>query len=151
MKNFRRLTTEEASNYLTKEEDLLNSPVIGFTLTPDENGWDDVTYYTSRKRKNEIKGEGKEWVYVLSNETMPGLLKIGYTKNHPEERSKQISSGTGVAVPYKVEWAYKCHNGEQLEGEVHQYLKEYRVNPKKEFFAIDLEEAKEIIEKIDKM
>jgi hypothetical protein len=70
MKNFRRLTTEEASNYLTKEEDGLNSPLIGFTLTPDDGGWDEITYYTSRKRKNEIKGEGKEWVYVLSNETM---------------------------------------------------------------------------------
>lgn len=151
MKNFRRLTTEEASNYLTKEEDGLNSPLIGFTLTPDDDGWDEAIYYTVRKRNNKVKGEGKEWVYILSNETMPGLLKIGYTKNHPEERSKQISSGTGVAVPYKVEWAYKCHNGEQLEGEVHQYLKEYRVNPKKEFFAIDLEEAKEIIEKIDKL
>lgn len=117
----KRLTTEEAKVYLTKEEDMLNSPLIGYTLTPDGKGWDEVTYYTSRKRKNEIKGEGKEWVYVLSNETMPGVLKIGYTKNHPEERAKQLSNSTGVAIPFKVEWAYKCHNGEQLEYETHQF------------------------------
>jgi len=150
MGKFRRLTIEEANNYLTKEEDLLNSPVIGFTLTPDENGWDDVTYYTSRRKNNQVKGEGREWVYILSNEAQPGILKIGYTKKHPEERAKQISNSTGVAVPFKVEWAYKCYNGEQLEGEVHQYLKEHRVNHKREFFTIDLEEAKQIIEKIDK-
>jgi hypothetical protein len=146
----KRLTTEEAKIYLTKEEDMLNSPLIGYTLTPDGKGWDEVTYYTSRKRKNEIKGEGKEWVYVLSNETMPGVLKIGYTKNHPEERAKQLSNSTGVAIPFKVEWAYKCHNGEQLEYETHQFLKEYRVNHKREFFTIGFEEAKEVIEKLGK-
>ena len=146
-----RLTTEEAKAYLTKQEDMLDSPLIGYTLTPGEDGWDNVTYYTSRKRNSRIKGEGREWVYILSNETIPGMLKIGYTKNHPEERAKQISSSTGVAIPYKVEWAYKCHNGEQLEGEVHQYLKEYRVNPKKEFFAIDLEKAKQAVEAMDNL
>ena len=31
--------------------------------------------------------------------------KIGYTKNTPEERARQISNATGVALPYKVEWA----------------------------------------------
>ena len=42
------------------------------------------------------KGNGDQWVYVLSNPSSPGLLKIGYTKKQPEERAKQISSATGV-------------------------------------------------------
>ena len=91
------------------------------------------------------KGEGDQWVYVLSNPTTPGLLKIGYTKLNPDERARQISNATGVALPYNVEWAYKCFNGEQLEGEVHRKLKAYRVNSNREFFQIQLEEAKEVI------
>ncbi|MDA7616903.1 GIY-YIG nuclease family protein, partial [bacterium] len=70
---------------------------------------------------------------------------IGYTKNLPEERAKQISAATGVALPYKVEWAYKCFNGETVEREVHHKLKSKRANNSKEFFWIDLEEAKEVI------
>ena len=75
----------------------------------------------------------------------PGLLKIGYTKKLPEERAKQISAATGVAMPYKVEWAYQCFNGETVEREVHHKLKPFRVNNNKEFFQISLEEAKETI------
>jgi len=142
----KRLTPKEAFLYLTKEEDMLNSPLIGYTISPQEDGWDKVTYYTSRKKRNNIKGEGKEWVYVLSNETMPNVLKIGYTKNTPEERAKQLSNSTGVAIPFKVEWAYKCHNGEQLEYEVHKKLEEYRINHKREFFEVELDFAKKIIE-----
>ena len=91
------------------------------------------------------KGEGDQWVYVLSNPTMPSLLKIGYTKQTPEERAKQISASTGVALPYKVEWAYKCFNGERVEREVHHKLKSKRANNSKEFFWVNLEEAKEVI------
>ena len=74
-----------------------------------------------------IKVNGDQWVYILSNPTLPGLLKIGYTKKLPEERAKQISSVTGVALPYKVEWAYKCFNGEMVEREVHHKLKAQRL------------------------
>ena len=48
-------------------------------------------------------------------------------------------------MPYKVEWAYQCFNGETVEREVHHKLKSYRVNNNKEFFQISLDEAKETI------
>ena len=72
-------------------------------------------------------------------------LTVGKAKKLPEERAKQISSATGVALPYKVEWAYQCFNGEMVEREVHHKLKAQRVNSSKEFFQISLEEAKETI------
>jgi hypothetical protein len=37
-----------------------------------------------------------------------------------------------------------------MEGEVHHALEKYRVNSQREFFQIELEEAKEVIEKIGK-
>lgn len=37
-----------------------------------------------------------------------------------------------------------------MESEVHQALKEYRINNQREFFQIDLEEAKNIITLIGK-
>ena len=36
---------------------------------------------------------------------MPGYLKIGMTSRAPEERARELSQGTGVAVPYVVAFA----------------------------------------------
>jgi hypothetical protein len=152
----RRITTEEAQEFIPLKENFLDQSVKNaeyFTITPSKqgDGWEDVTYFTAR-RKNKFsnRGEGDQWVYVLSNPTQPGIFKIGYTKLTPDERAKQISAATGVALPYEVTWAFRCFNGEQLEGEVHRALEKYRVNSQREFFQIEFEEAKEIIEKIGK-
>ena len=144
------LTLEEASQYYSKEEDKLGAPLMGFTLTKDPNDprWDNVTYYTTRRKISEYKGEGRYYIYVLENDTMPGILKIGYTGKKPEERATQLSKSTGVPTPFRVAFAVKCHDGEGMEYEVHQELKEYRVNNDREFFSCTLEEAYKAIEKI---
>ena len=151
-----RITPQQAKQYISLKEDYTGKGLenaVYFTITPSEkgDGWEDVTYYTARKKNvYHNKGEGNQWVYVLSNPTSPGILKIGYTSLTPDERAKQISNATGVALPYKVEWAFKCFDGEQLEGEVHNKLREYRINNQREFFQINLEEAKEVIKLLGK-
>ncbi len=146
-----RITTKKAKNYIPLKENYGNTDLEHakyFTLTPSErgNGWENITYYTDKEYGLYADmGKGDQWVYVLSNPSTPGLLKIGYTKKLPEERAKQISSATGVALPYRVEWAYQCFNGETIEREVHHKLKSKRVNNSKEFFQINLEEVKKVI------
>ena len=146
-----RITDKVAKGFIPLRENYGNTDLEYakyFTLSPSAKGegWEDITYYTDKKYGLYAdKGIGDQWVYILSNPTQPGLLKIGYTKKLPEERAKQISSATGVALPYKVEWAYQCFNGEMVEREVHHKLKAQRVNSSKEFFQISLEEAKETI------
>jgi len=145
----KKLTEDQASKYFSQSEDLLDSPIRFYTKTEDKDGWDKITYYTSRRKDIYAnRGEADQWVYILSNPALPNMLKIGYTKNEPEVRAKQISASTGVALPYKVEWAFQCFNGEQLEREVHEELATYRVNQNREFFDIPLVEAQEAIEKL---
>jgi len=151
-----RITVDEAKELIPLKENYGNTEVDYaeyFTLTPSDmgDGWESVTYYTAKKKGiYNKKGEGDQWVYVLENETLPGLLKIGYTKSTPDERAKQISNATGVPLPYKVAWAFRCFNGELLEGEVHHALRKYRVNNQREFFQVGLDEAKQTIESIGK-
>ena len=147
-----RITNKVAEGFIPLRENYGNTGIENaafFTITPSERGegWEDVTYYTEKKYGLYAdQGEGDQWVYVLSNPSLPKeYLKIGYTKLKPEERATQISSATGVPTPYKVEWAYKCFNGEIVERMTHQKLKAFRVNNKKEFFHISLEEAKDNI------
>ena len=147
-----RLTKKGAKGFIPLRDNYGNTELEYakyFTLTPSTkgDGWEDVTYYTEKKYGLYAdQGEGDQWVYILSNPSLPKeYLKIGYTKLKPEERAIQISSATGVPTPYKVEWAYKCFNGEIVERMTHQKLKAFRVNNKKEFFHISLEEAKDNI------
>ena len=151
----KRISIEEAKQYIPCEEDFTSNGVENasfFTLTPSSKGGgcEDVTYYTARKTNiyANRNGDYDSWVYILSNPTTPGLYKIGYTKNTPDERAKQISNATGVALPYKVEWAFHCYDGFGLEQEVHHKLDANRVNGNREFFQISLEEAKETVQKL---
>jgi hypothetical protein len=145
-----RLTEEEAKEFIPCSEDYSNNPPAYFTIKTSSDGWDELTYYTCKKRGLFVGREGDEWVYILSNPAIPNMVKIGYTSKSPLERAHQISRGTGVPLGFEVEWAYKCYKGERIEKEVHKYFKKQMVNTQKEFFRVTLEEAKSIIEKIGK-
>jgi hypothetical protein len=73
------------------------------------------------------------FVYILSNPSMPGLLKIGSTEKLPTERAVQLYS-TGVPEPFKVEFAVWCENHRETETEIHEELEEFRIGDGREFF-----------------
>lgn len=143
-----KITEEEAIKYIKCVDDYYGREATYYTLTQESgSNWDKVTYYTAKRKAEylEKEGEGNCWVYVLSNSTIPGLYKIGYTKDTPENRAKEISKATGVPSPFIVEWAFQCFDGENLEYEVHKYLDKYRENSRREFFKVTLGEAKDAI------
>jgi hypothetical protein len=151
----KRISEEYARDLIKVSEDQTGADASYFTLTPDTeqgDGWDKVTYYTNRPKKIQIPQgiTGCQWVYVLTNPTMPGLCKIGFTKNKPSERVKQINAATGVALDFVVEWAFPCFNAHDVEKQVHRYLEDngFRVNKSKEFFNVTVDEAKAVVERI---
>ena len=84
-------------------------------------------------------------VYVLSNPAMPGLVKIGLTGSEDATlRLIQLYS-TGVPLPFKLEYACKVANPEEVEQALHQAFSPNRVNPKREFFQIDPAQAISIL------
>jgi len=154
-----RLTPTESKSFVPLKDDFKDHPPRYFTLTPSQDanfpaseGWEDITYYTGRKINmySNREGDGDSWVYVLSNESIPGQLKIGSTQKDPDTRAKQLSRGTGIPTQFKVEFAFKCFNAESAEKEVHKVLSDARISKDREFFAITLNEAQEVIKKIGK-
>ena len=148
--HIQRITEEEAKMYIPLKEDYTGISVNKcpyYTLTEGEDGWDIVTYFTGRKRNKYANrtNDYDSWVYVLSNPTMPGYVKIGFTDKTPEERALQLSRSTGVILPFKVEWAFHCYNGYALEQEVHRHLESSRITGNREFFDVSLDEAKKVI------
>lgn len=80
-------------------------------------------------------------VYVLSNPAMPGLVKIGQTS--AEDAAIRIGQlyTTGVPFPFKLEFAAKVSNPEEVERALHVAFAPHRPNPKREFFQIEPDQA----------
>lgn len=81
------------------------------------------------------------FIYIMSNPSMSGVVKIGKTTQSPFVRAKELST-TGVPQPFEVEWFQFVNNHDVLEREVHRFLSEYRVNNNREFFKIEIEACK---------
>ena len=150
IKPLKRISVEEASNYVPADEDFNNNFICFYTVEPDDDEWEKITYYTARSKKAIPGiGEGKEIIYVMSNPSIPGLLKIGYTGKTIEERCKELSRATGVPVPFNVEYIFRIHGrGEELEREVHRFLEHKRNSNRREFFDVTLQEPIDAINKV---
>ncbi len=80
-------------------------------------------------------------VYMLTNEAMPGLVKIGLTTDSVENRVAQLSSHSGVPLPFECYFAAEVGDASRIENILHQLFSENRVNPRREFFRIDAEKV----------
>jgi hypothetical protein len=70
---------------------------------------------------------------------MPGIFKVGKTKNHISIRLNDLRS-TGVPDDFNIEMIVKSSNEDFLEKTIHKTLSIYRINRKREFFKIDREQ-----------
>jgi hypothetical protein len=84
------------------------------------------------------------YVYVLSNESMPGYVKVGRSIHGGASRSKSLYQ-TGVATPFVLEFEIFTKDHEWLESQAHMNLKFNRVNPDREFFKCSASDAIEEI------
>lgn len=90
-------------------------------------------------------------VYVLSNDAMPGIVKIGMTlRNDVTSRMKELY-GTGVPLPFNLEYACSVESSKcwEVENALHTAFEPYRVNPNREFFRINAKQAVSILKIID--
>ena len=86
-------------------------------------------------------------VYILSNPSMPGLLKIGITTRPLRERLSELSSPTGVPEPFHLEAFAYSDDPESDEARIHASLAEFRV-PNREFFRVTIHRAAQVCSSI---
>ena len=84
----------------------------------------------------------KGYVYIISNQAMPGIFKIGFTLKDPELRAKELDS-TGVPFPFVVEYEILVDDPHALEQRVHKSLRAQREG--KEWFRCSFTQAVQMI------
>ena len=91
------------------------------------------------------------YVYALSNESMPGIFKIGMTERSPEERllEANLPHVFTPPTPYVIACYKKVKNCKETEKMIHALIYDKRVNKNKEFFKIPIKELKDLFNGID--
>lgn len=87
----------------------------------------------------------KGYVYILTNPSMPGLVKIGKTTRDVEQRAIELYQ-TGVPEPFEVSHYVYSPNCSELEDMTHKVMAKERVSSGREFFRYTEIEADRILE-----
>jgi hypothetical protein len=76
-----------------------------------------------------------EIVYVLTNEAMPGLVKIGRTAGDLASRIRGLHQ-TGVPLPFELFYACEVKDSAFVEAQLHDAFGDHRVSKNREFFRL---------------
>ena len=77
-------------------------------------------------------------VYVLANPSFPDFIKIGRCKDI-DQRLASLSSNTALPLPFECVFACTVDNPKTVEKALHETFRQYRVNPRREFFRMSPE------------
>ena len=95
--------------------------------------------FVLRNNPTVLPGSDPGVVYIMSSPAHDiDLYKVGLTRRNVEERSEDLSSSTGVPLPFGVLAYWHVADCSTIEKEVHKLLKPYRVNKRREFFRTSL-------------
>ena len=148
---------EKDSKHFSKQIEQLEEQII---IDPNEDLLREIEELKAKLKENEKKKEEVEhqkvmpkagYVYVISNEgsfNKKDRYKIGMTRRLvPEERIRELSNAS-VPFPYDIHAMIFSEDCPKLESDIHRLLDDKRVNKvnnRKEFFDVTLEEVEEIV------
>ena len=84
------------------------------------------------------------WVYIVTNPSLSGLVKVGYTARQDVNKRLREFDQAGLPYPYEKAYALWVVEPRELEQRVHQHLTVWREN--KEWFRCSVERAQEAID-----
>lgn len=86
-----------------------------------------------------------EIVYVLTNEAMEGMVKIGRTTTSVEQRIRELDN-TSLPLPFQCFYAAEVGNSALVEGKLHRIFSDKRIRSNREFFRVDANQVREAIQ-----
>ena len=75
------------------------------------------------------------YVYIVENDRMPGIIKIGMTEGDLKGRIDALFD-TSVPVPFTCVYAARVENPKSVESALHDAFGDKRVHPGREFFEV---------------
>jgi len=88
--------------------------------------------------------EKEGYVYCMTNEHMPGFVKVGYTDRTPEERLAEANADTWSIPCWKCETSVRVKSPREAEKAIHLLLgrDDGRISSRREFFSCPVDYVK---------
>lgn len=88
------------------------------------------------------------FVYVLRNDCMPDVFKIGYTDRAPLKRAEELSASTSVPHEFEIVCYGELEDALQYERVLHEKFDNRRISSNREFFKLDQSELIKLCDEI---
>ena len=86
------------------------------------------------------------FVYILINESMPGLIKIGRTTTSVKQRMSELNAPAGIPLPFTCYYAARVEDSVKVERKLHEAFGDHRVRERREFFWLSPHRAQAALE-----
>ena len=86
------------------------------------------------------------YVYILINEAMPGLVKIGRTTTSVKQRISELNQPAGIPLPFTCYYAARVEDCAKVERKLHEAFGDHRVRDRREFFRLSPHRAQAALE-----
>jgi len=86
------------------------------------------------------------FVYILINEAMPGLIKIGRTTTTVKQRISELNSPAGIPLPFTCYYAARVEDSVRVEKKLHDAFGDHRIRERREFFRLSPHRAQAALE-----
>ncbi|TWU15048.1 hypothetical protein Poly21_22390 [Allorhodopirellula heiligendammensis] len=126
-------------------------PIAGKTWVSINVSWVNKTLSSFLLRRTELVEIGPKSGYVYVMRCLghaDNLFKIGLTRVNTAERSRGLSRTTSSPLPFDVLAHWFVTDCYLVEKAVHERLAAFRVNPKREFFKLNISEIITTVEDI---
>lgn len=127
-------------------------PVYGKTWVTKELTWieNDVPSENLRIESGpELEGPDPGSIYVFRNAAHPeDVFKIGLTRRDVETRANELGASTGAPDKFLVVQRWHVRDCLKVEAAIHEYLAQYRLTGRREFFKVPYEVARVAIERV---
>jgi hypothetical protein len=100
-------------------------------------------YFDFKYLREEIKK--MSFVYILTNESMPGYIKIGITERPVTDRVLELDN-TSVPIPFQCYYAARVSDHKKVERALHTAFGDSRIRNSREFFSVDPFRVKAVLE-----
>ena len=86
-------------------------------------------------------------VYILTNRSMPGLCKVGYTDRSVNERISELNASTSIPTRFEIEYFVELEDGSahRVEKRAHSILHKMGFHHGKEYFQCSVNDCKDAV------
>ncbi len=88
-------------------------------------------------------------IYVLVNQAMPGLIKIGRTSGESVEARMRSLDTTSLPLPFECFYAAEVVDAARVEKAIHEAFEDHRVRRNREFFRLSPDKPKAVIKLLE--